>query len=834
MSSDAKSPAAAVNAADSKPAATGPAFVPKDTVNVVIGKQNVNLYPTLDPSWNVQERAYAFHLTTTALKGLHLTSDVYIDNLGVFLGCQTVVAGLKTDFMDFFHDNWLNMNHLEILSFHNTAGAVIGNATLPNDPAVLKPVVDGAVANCRPADVHYVRLQLTLDYADLATGASATDNTTLRCQFYLELPQTLEIVLDGAANPRSLVTFHGAADLRTLSVDQIQDDILSLVPQDAPVGLAEAPFNVTNALVDETIMESISRSILKLAVSTFEKEVFLHLCPGYTNKPHASIEGISQTYPDEHGNIVCMTVAQYSSVLQNAARPFAHLRVYPCDLCGHFMQNLHPDVKAAFEDLYDDHAEPHDRNGRFQRTAYAKILKLATKAESQVKSTQNLVARQVGQSFVADALASQAERTLNQYNKPPPSSRRNQEPSTILGKGHSCHGCGKTDHVVADCPDKGKPGFEQRVKRARDKFYNEKLKGKRGRWQRHQPDLKDMSPAVRAKITQQVLDEHEYVADSPSVNSSLTGSALSPIIRRPGMGRGNGGSTPARSGQAGGGGGPFVFIGDVCAMAGSTKEILPVPINTNLPHIKIQLGSSDMKGDSPVITCILDTAAALSTGNSHFLFNLAKTFPGCVAAVYTHEHYSGIVLSGIVQRNGEAVTTELTVAFLFNLPYYTVDGAPAQLMIAAGPHVNANVIIGTPFLTAARVVVDFGDSVAECRALDCPPFPLEFKRARLSLPNVQASMVTGHDHSDYSAFLADLETLEAHVHKVDAVPRGVRKKGKRVQFQPREAREPKDDGLSRYRPLADHVPYSVLPRENLTNQTDLAGESHSADNDVAE
>ena len=58
-----------------------------------------------------------------------------------------------------------------------------------------------------------------------------------------------------------------------------------------------------------------------------------------------------------------MSMAQYSSVLQNAARPFAHLKDYPCDLCGHFMRNFHPDIKAAFEELYDDHAEPHDHNG---------------------------------------------------------------------------------------------------------------------------------------------------------------------------------------------------------------------------------------------------------------------------------------------------------------------------------------------------------------------------------------------------------------------------------------------------------------------------------------
>jgi hypothetical protein len=40
-----------------------------------------------------------------------------------------------------------------------------------------------------------------------------------------------------------------------------------------------------------------------------------------------------------------------ATILQNAVRTFAHLRVYPCDLCGIFMQGMHPHIKAAFEEL---------------------------------------------------------------------------------------------------------------------------------------------------------------------------------------------------------------------------------------------------------------------------------------------------------------------------------------------------------------------------------------------------------------------------------------------------------------------------------------------------
>jgi hypothetical protein len=404
--------------AASAPAPAGSGWTPKETINVMIGKQNTNVYPRVQPLWPIEERAYAYHVTKTALQSLHLPTDVYLDNLGMYLDSQTTVAGLKCDFLEYFEDHWLDMGNLSILSFHTSAGAVI-DASIPGDINVLRPVQNGAVANCRPADVRYVRLECVLDYADLAEHAGPNDNTILRTVYYLELPQTVVVVLDGHNNPRNLRTFHGAADLRTLTVQQIQDDILDHVPQDAPIGLAEAPFNVTNATVDDTIMEHITRSILKLSLATMETAIFQQLCPNYTDKPHAAVEGITQTYLDPEGNIVTHTVAQYNSFLSNASRTFAHQREYPVDLCSIFIRGLHPDVKSVFEEMYPNHSAPHDRSGRAQRTALAEILRIASTAESRVLSTQRLVARQMGQTFIAGTYASQAdERTMSQYQGP--------------------------------------------------------------------------------------------------------------------------------------------------------------------------------------------------------------------------------------------------------------------------------------------------------------------------------------------------------------------------------------------------------------------------------
>ena len=252
-----------------------------------------------------------------------------------------------------------------------------------------------------------MRLELTLDFVDLAEHAQPTDNTVLCTVYYLELPQSAAVVNDGHGNPRNLFTYHGPADLHTLSVEQIQSLILEPSHQDSPIGLSEAPFNVTNATVDDTIMDHITRAILKLSLATVEKEIFLQLCPNYTDKPHAAVENLTQTFLDGEGNVVTYSVAQYSSILQNASRTFAHYKKYPIDLCSLFIRGLHPDVRAFLAELYTDYNAPHDLNlnGRAQRTAFSKILRLAAVAEGRVQTNERMFARHTGQTYVTNVAA---------------------------------------------------------------------------------------------------------------------------------------------------------------------------------------------------------------------------------------------------------------------------------------------------------------------------------------------------------------------------------------------------------------------------------------------
>ena len=65
------------------------------------------------------------------------------------------------------------MANLSIVGFHNSTGAVMNNATTATDSKVVLSVIAGAVADCRPANVRFVRLQLELDFVTSAPALLA-------------------------------------------------------------------------------------------------------------------------------------------------------------------------------------------------------------------------------------------------------------------------------------------------------------------------------------------------------------------------------------------------------------------------------------------------------------------------------------------------------------------------------------------------------------------------------------------------------------------------------------------------------------------------------------
>jgi len=774
-----------------RPAASSGPFAPRALVPVNIGRGTVNLYPVIDQSMATHERAHAFHINKTALSSQHIDLRVQLDALGHQLNLSATVDGVINDWLRHFHDQWCDFAVLQILSFHNTAGDEVTNTTTAADPSVLLPVVDGRLDDCRK-NVKFVRVQSSVNFISLNV-LDDPGPTTLRIEYFIELPQTTVQMANGAGNAYNLTTFHGTADLRTLSSADVKTQILDYTLQDGPVLLQAASFGATGARTDSfAIRNEIQEKILRLASASICQTMFSELCPGYSIQPHAALDHIRQVHNDRDGNPVSSSVQAYYQQLMSASRPFSSQREYPVSVCARFIDGLDPRLLTGFRRNYPNHSVVQSLNAAHQRKVLQEMLQAAQIAEDDFLLITRVSREAVGlsQAFhasspagggqgnpIVGAYPSQAELTMQRYA--PGGGHSTDGSANTAGGGRSrrlfaCHGCGGPHpwteftngaHVVV-CPNKDNPGVRENAKKNIDRM-------KANRQKRHRQNTKrknlgtanfaDFDAAGQERIREQVLlamnGPGHNVSDATSVASSVT----TPSAVAPGSGGGRG-SGAGRGTPAGRGGGR-IFIIDVTVLAAgpALKPMMPIAIHSNLPHIVMQFGPTLDCPNSPQIRCAVDSCAALSTGNFHYFASLAKRFPHCVAKVFAPQDYAPIVLSGVVQSHQqEAVTTELEVGFQFHLPYKTSDGEEASLLIATGPHVSVNTILGLPFMQGTGMILDLVDNLAECKYLDCPPFPIDFRRTSNHVPVMDDPSATVQIAESARSIVEEITHLERY------------------------------------------------------------------------
>jgi len=714
----------------------------------------------------VHEHAHAFQVNKAALKDLPTNFWLAIDAFGAQLNSSSTVEGILSDWRRFFSERWMNFSYLTILSFHQSNGDRIDNTTTAGDSAILLPVVDGPYANCRQQDVRFVRVQCTLDFADLITTDTCPVGTILRVSYHMELPQDTRAMINGAGAAYTLVSFLGVDDLRTLPPEMVKTQILSPVHQDGPVMPAASDFNLQNANTDSvSIAAEIDGKIIKLAWHQLCSSIFTELCPGYSNQPQAALEHIKQSYVDAEGNLVCTPVFAYYQCMMNVMRPFAGEAQFPKSVCNALIDGMDKRLVAIFRRNYADHAILYSLSASYQRSCFPAILQAMQSAEDEVQSISAIARSSViEQAFKTDVLGfpSQAERTLGHYSTGYQSeggtscgyqseggyrsdgdnNRTNKGKGKGLGRRNNCFGCGDALHPwMVDgkvvCPNADKPG----IRAAAQANYEKWLKTKTKRCAREKKrkegnadfDFTKLSDANKKKMKEAVL---AYMKNDGQ------GGSYSGIRKK-----------------------PMIFVADVIVLssASGSRDILPAPIVSNFPHIHLQLGTELGCSNCPIVRCVLDTAAALSTGNFHFVAAIAKQYPHCVAKIYVPQDYNPIVLSGIVQRGGESITTELTVGFQFHLPYLTREGDTTSILIATGPHVTVNTIVGLPFIQATRAVIDLSDNVVELRVFDFPPFPLEYRRATVHVPVIEGgSEHPVHMAGAYDNLIDKINALEKH------------------------------------------------------------------------
>ncbi len=179
----------------------------------------------------------------------------------------------------------------------------------------------------------------------------------LQTEYYLELPQTTCAMVNGNNVAYNLMTFHGAADLQTLSPADVKAQNLDNMLQDGPVEFQPANFGLMNArTTSEALRAKIDSKILHLVFATVCTTLFLELCPRYSNQPHAALDHIRQVHIDHKSNQVASLVQSYFQQLMSAARPFTNQQDFPISVCAKFMEGLDQRLIMGFRRNFPQHS----------------------------------------------------------------------------------------------------------------------------------------------------------------------------------------------------------------------------------------------------------------------------------------------------------------------------------------------------------------------------------------------------------------------------------------------------------------------------------------------
>ncbi len=115
------------------------------------------------------------------------------------------------------------------------------------------------------------------------------------------------------------------------------------------------------------------------------------------------------------------------------------------------------------------------------------------------------------------------------------------------------------------------------------------------------------------------------------------------------------------------------------------------------------------------------------------------------------------------------VLNKLLLAFQFHLPYFTKDGSATSFVVATGPHVSMNTVLGLLLITTTGMILDFNDNVVQAKNLDCPPFPIDFCHATETIPAIK-------DAEDPKSHYIEFKDVQQILQKTDAYIAGVCKR----------------------------------------------------------
>jgi hypothetical protein len=697
-------------------------WLPEKLVNVKYRDSHFKAYREIDTSAIPQELNYAMFMNRKLAENQYFDSIQVLDFIAGRCGAENNARIAISQWTSRLTSHWSDPAQLTVISYHNSLGTKIDNA-IDDTTGQLKPITDGTIDTRRPEDVAFAKVRLEIDYQDLHYE---NEECKYSCTYFIPLPVGEITFLNTAGNPVTRVTCTIAGDPFSLTAEEFQAQVIKPYGVVGPAALDEPEHGSSVCQVDYArARRKMDREITHLGFESIFHKLCEQLAPGYKACAHATVEKIKQCFTDPNGNIQCLTVIEYYNAIIRSSGPFVDEATFPYNIAVHFATNLEETIKNEFDKMTKTHLTFTDLDRDKQLKMLDDYLALATECEKVVKSTTTLVRKAMGDTHtffktIMDRLDLPTP-DPNQYNGNPDAFISAAEKTLRENKGkHSmdddeikilCWGCGgrhpwrdrHTKEIV--CPNKDKPGVEDRAKAAHKKYLNAIKKQRQGWVQKKKVKFSDLTSDEKEKFRQHLVQEaNSITATAPPAN--------------PATNYASGSSHNAYHYPA------IVLLNQL------GKPVLPAKIDNQLPFIVLTLGKLDTpEEECPSIRALVDTGAGISTGYWGFWAPILKHHPDAVQNIHTvaDGKYAPIVLGGVVTgKDGDMSehTTELTVVVDVNLRYETHHGQAVIHSIAMGNHVGVNTILGKGFIKAFGCIVDMNSGAVESKVLRCKPFAI--------------------------------------------------------------------------------------------------------------
>ena len=656
----------------------------------------------------------------------------------------------------------MDPTNMAVLSYHTKSGDAIENCI---DPVTnqLKILQNGAVAACRPDGIMYAKVNSTLDFSSY----DPINCPSLQVPFYIRLP-TSDINLTLSGRAKNMHTYIG--DPNWLNPESFQEDILNHPEAiNKPFALEAAVFGTLAATNTDVKKKEIADKVREISVPIIYAKIFAQLCPNYADDPSSTITNIRQQYTDKMGQTHTMSVDDYYQAILNCMLTFDQSAPYPVDVHRIFCGNLAPMFKDELEKTYKAHLTTQSQNAYHQLTILGDAHRAATVAEKSIHNTMQIVqlSNANAHGFLSfPVFQSPAERALAEHR----ASSSSPSGNDTSRQDKVCWGCSGNhtwwDRIkkVVSCPNKDQPG----VQAAADAKFTE-----------HKKKVSDRRKNNRKRGNNSQMAHFFDMMSPPDKESDLSAADKAESARAFfqsmwGQPSGVHGIAPKQSKTSANSSVRHHTFISVLSTNTNQRPMLPIPLSTNLPHIALGLGLPD-SDFQPKTMAILDTAAALSTGNADYHLKIAETYPQLVKSIiWAKDQYSPISLSGVVkdQETAQQFVTELPAVIEYHMPYHTADGSPTSLKIAIGKHVAVNLILGLTFLQSTNTQIDLNNNVADCKLLSSEPFDIILMSPACGLPR---TLPLDGDHANNVLVQSELSTqlklCRAFIQNVDEVKR---------------------------------------------------------------